>query len=203
MSAPCWRGRWRNTTRCVVPSSAPSISILPFATCAHIIRHQVLTGSLALCVLQRRFRRKVIWMADLSEYTFFEGVDLRKEVRTLMQIFEDSLEECRAEDCRQCKYRHGKEQYALLACIRERYAENLIAAAVAPVRHGRWEWFEDWDPGTPDHPRECQDSGWRCGECKTALEDVVGGCWDDSHEEPKLKFCPNCGCCMDGGESNE
>lgn len=74
-------------------------------------------------------------------------------------------------------------------------------ADVAPVRHGQWEWFEEWDPGTQDHPRECQDFGWRCGECKTALEDVVGGYWDDSYEEPKLKFCPNCGAKMDEEET--
>ena len=80
-------------------------------------------------------------------------------------------------------------------CIR-----YMDAADVVPVRHGQWEWFEEWYPSTPDHPRECQDSGWRCDECKTALEDVVGGCWDDPDEEPKLKFCPNCGCCMDGGD---
>ena len=77
---------------------------------------------------------------------------------------------------------------------------KITSADVDMVRHGRWEWFEEWDPGTTDHPRECQDSGWRCGECKTALEDVVGGCWDDPDEEQKLKFCPNCGCCMDGGD---
>ena len=80
-------------------------------------------------------------------------------------------------------------------CIR-----YMDAADVAPVRHGQWEWFEEWCPGTPDHPRECEDSGWRCGKCKTALEDVVYGLWDDPDEEPKLKFCPNCGCCMDGGD---
>ena len=78
--------------------------------------------------------------------------------------------------------------------------ECFPAADVSPVLHGWWEWFEEWYPGTPDYPRECQDSGWRCDECKTALEDVVGGCWDDPDDEPKLKFCPNCGCCMDGGD---
>lgn len=66
-----------------------------------------------------------------------------------------------------------------------------------PVRHGRWEWFEEWNPSTPDHPRECEDCGWRCSECKTALEDVVGGYWDNPDEEPKLYYCPNCGVRMD------
>ena len=70
-------------------------------------------------------------------------------------------------------------------------------ADVAPVRHGRWEWFEEWSPGTTEYPTECDDCGWRCSNCKTALEDVVGGYWDDPYDEPKLKFCPNCGAKMD------
>ena len=73
-----------------------------------------------------------------------------------------------------------------------------VVKVFAPVRHGRWEWFEEWNPSTPDHPRECEDCGWRCGKCKTALEDVVGGYWDNPDEEPKLRYCPNCGCRMDG-----
>ena len=75
---------------------------------------------------------------------------------------------------------------------------TLPASDVAPVRHGRWEWFEEWNPSTPDHPTECEDYGWRCSECKTSLDDVVGGYWDDLDDEPKLKYCPNCGAKMDG-----
>ena len=80
---------------------------------------------------------------------------------------------------------------------------KLPAADVAPVVHGRWEWFEEWYSSTPDHPMECKDYGWRCGECKTALEDMVGGCWDDSYDEPKLNYCPNCGAKMGGGDNDE
>lgn len=76
--------------------------------------------------------------------------------------------------------------------------ESIPAADVAPVRHGRWEWFEEWSPSTPDHSAECDDCGWRCSECKTELEDTVGGYWDDPCEEPKLNYCPNCGAKMDG-----
>ena len=61
------------------------------------------------------------------------------------------------------------------------------------VRHGQWEWFEEWLPSTPDHPEECEDCGWRCSECKTALEDIVGGYWDDIDREPMINYCPNCG----------
>lgn len=63
-----------------------------------------------------------------------------------------------------------------------------------------WEWFEEWSPSTPEHPRECDDCGWRCGRCKAALEDVVGGYWDNFYEEPKLTYCPNCGARMGGGD---
>ena len=77
------------------------------------------------------------------------------------------------------------------------YIEVIPAADAAPVRHGKWEWFEDWNPSTPDHPTECEDCGWRCGKCKTALEDVVGGYWDDPDEEPTLRYCPNCGAKME------
>ena len=64
--------------------------------------------------------------------------------------------------------------------------------------HGHWEWFEEWLPSTTEHPRECEECGWRCGRCKTALEDMVGGYWDDPTEEPKLSYCPNCGAVMQG-----
>ena len=75
--------------------------------------------------------------------------------------------------------------------------DAIPAADVAPVRHGRWEWFEEWNPSTPDHPIECEDYGWRCSECKTALEDLVYGIFDDPDEELKLNYCPNCGARMD------
>lgn len=66
-----------------------------------------------------------------------------------------------------------------------------------PVVHGRWEWFEEWLPSTPEHPAECEDCGWQCGRCKNTLENMVGGYWDDPCEKPKLKYCPNCGAKMD------
>ena len=66
-----------------------------------------------------------------------------------------------------------------------------------PVKRGWWEWFEEWSQSTPDYPEECEDCGWRCSKCKTALEDIVGGYWDDIDEEPMLNYCPNCGAKMD------
>lgn len=80
----------------------------------------------------------------------------------------------------------------------EKYADMQI------VRYGHWEWFEEWSPITPEHPREVEDCGWRCGNCKTALEDSVGGYWDDYTEKPKVKYCPECGAkmCLKGDYSN-
>lgn len=74
--------------------------------------------------------------------------------------------------------------------------EDIELLEYAPVRKGRWEWFEEWLPSTPDHPRECYDCGWCCSECKNALEDMVGGYWDNPDEKPELNFCPNCGADM-------
>lgn len=78
-------------------------------------------------------------------------------------------------------------------------AEKLYTAGYRKQIKGEWEWFEEWNPSTPEHPRECDDCGWRCGECKTALADIVGGYWDDPDEKPNLKFCPDCGAKMKGG----
>ena len=77
-----------------------------------------------------------------------------------------------------------------------------IIADVALVRHGRWEWFEEWSYSTPEHSAECDDCGWRCSECKTALEDMINGYYDDSCEVPQLNYCPNCGAKMDGGDNS-
>ena len=72
-----------------------------------------------------------------------------------------------------------------------------------PVRYGTWVWFENWLESTPANPRECLDCGWQCCECKNALEDMVGGYWDNPDEMPALKHCPECGTMMDGGGNNE
>ena len=79
------------------------------------------------------------------------------------------------------------------------YAKACYTAGYRKQSVGEWEWFEEWNPSTPEHPRECDDCGWRCGECKTALADIVGGYWDNPDEKPNLNFCPNCGAKMKGG----
>lgn len=68
---------------------------------------------------------------------------------------------------------------------------------------GRWEWFEEWLPSTPDHVRECLDCGWLCGKCRMALEDMVGGYWDNPDEKPELNYCPNCGAKMEDNDARD
>ena len=75
--------------------------------------------------------------------------------------------------------------------------DNAPTIEAKPVRNGRWEWFEEWSPSTPESPKECTDCGWRCGECKVKLDDMVGWYWADPYDEPKLNYCPNCGMKVD------
>lgn len=67
---------------------------------------------------------------------------------------------------------------------------DIPAANVAPVRQGEWKWEEEW------YDNECIDCGWECSICHVALEDIVGGDWDDRFNPPKLRYCPNCGAKM-------
>lgn len=103
--------------------------------------------------------------------------------------FRTNCEDCTSIDC--------------LDCIIEEAIANAPTIDAEPVRHGRWVWFENWLESTPANPRECLDCGWQCSECKNALEDMVGGYWDNPDEMPALKHCPECGAIMDGGVSDE
>lgn len=58
------------------------------------------------------------------------------------------------------------------------YAENLPAADVSPVVHGRWEYHEDH---------------WECSECKKNPTAFMGF----THLKCDMKYCPNCGTKMD------
>lgn len=72
----------------------------------------------------------------------------------------------------------------------KRYLERQSAADVAPVVHGKWEWFEE-EHGTIDTGWD-RDWGWRCSGCKDTLNDE----YDDPDNPPKHKYCPNCGAKM-------
>lgn len=71
-------------------------------------------------------------------------------------------------------------QYADAVCY---HPQNLPAADVVEVRHGRWE------PGNPICPV--------CGENK--FKDLDADVWADWQP----KFCPNCGARMDKEDEHE
>ena len=71
-------------------------------------------------------------------------------------------------------------QYADAVCY---HLQNLPAADVVEVRHGRWE------PGNPICPV--------CGENK--FKDLDADVWADWQP----KFCPNCGARMDKEDEHE
>lgn len=69
--------------------------------------------------------------------------------------------------------------------------DEIPAADVAPVVHGRWEWADD---------------GYcRCSECRQRAPVVYGALIEDYQDEPQTVmtyFCPHCGAMMDGGDSD-
>lgn len=64
------------------------------------------------------------------------------------------------------------------------YAENLPAADVAPVQHGRWKYNTDFQV-------------WNCSECG---ENPHKGTGVVVVEENLPAYCPHCGARMDGAE---
>lgn len=82
------------------------------------------------------------------------------------------------------------------AAVVLRMIDDAPAADVAPVVHGRWEWFDE-DTGTPLTGYE-REWGWRCSYCKHELPDN----YDDPDYRPMLDYCPHCGAKMDGGDND-
>ena len=79
-----------------------------------------------------------------------------------------------------------------------------------PVRHGRWEWHEEWGPYTWLEPPELIDAYWVCSACGTDLLQYLKSHFPDvpsytecSEEIPTLERCPYCGAKMDGGKDND
>ena len=62
--------------------------------------------------------------------------------------------------------------------------KNIPAADVAPVVHGRWKWL-----GPNRLVTDCMCG--TCSVCKVRSKYIVN-----------TMLCPNCGACMDGGDSN-
>ena len=133
--------------------------------------------------------RTVSMMADLSEYEALNDIEFSQEVKQLMELFAESWEECRSDECGACKYRHGKEMYQLLFCLSERYAEKLISNGFAQVRHGRWD-----DSGR--YRFENGDLAIRCTGCGCSLR-------EDEFEKFVWNYCPVCGARMEGGDKND
>ena len=73
--------------------------------------------------------------------------------------------------------------------------ECFQLADVAPLVHGRWEWFDE-ETGTPPTGYE-REWGWRCSHCKNELPDD----YDDPDYCPTLNYCHNCGAKMDEKEA--
>lgn len=77
----------------------------------------------------------------------------------------------------------------------KRVLADIPAADVAPVVHGRWEWFDE-ETGTPSTGYE-REWGWRCSHCGEELPDD----YDDPDDSPTIRFCYNCGAKMDEKEA--
>ena len=94
----------------------------------------------------------------------------------------------------------AKERFKCIAIVGTDYImerlDDVPAADVVEVRHGRWEWYVE--------PRydlySCDENfGYRCSECHVFAGEY--GVDDDIYEEPPthiLYYCPNCGAKMDG-----
>ena len=85
-----------------------------------------------------------------------------------------------------CDKKHANEHFIFgIESVLE-YVENLPAADVAPVVHGRWEYI----PQTLNTL-----SQFRCPFCRWwSLDPSIDGAYN---------YCPNCGAKMDGGNEND
>ena len=85
-----------------------------------------------------------------------------------------------------CDRKHANEHFILGIESVIEFVENLPAADVAPVRHGRWIEDERTYPGPGLKNNLCS----ACGE--------VAGAWKEGLEPGrKWAYCPNCGARMD------
>ncbi len=88
------------------------------------------------------------------------------------------------------RYQRGVEDGMELAL---NAIKAIHTADVAPVAHGRWEWFDE-ETGTPFTGYE-REWGWKCSYCGEELPDD----YDDPDNRPTFRFCHSCGAKMDGG----
>lgn len=75
-----------------------------------------------------------------------------------------------------------------------------------PVRHGRWEYYEEWGASTWLEPPDLINAGWKCTNCGIDLGDYLTSSLgvnvyvDEEDKMPKIKSCPHCGAKMDAKE---
>ena len=117
-------------------------------------------------------------MADINEY--LDGLDIKfsEQEKQLADIFAESWEYCREHSCENCEYKPKGKNNKMLLCMSCQYAKRLIAADVAPVKHGHWIYENFYT---------------HCSVCgKMAIYDKYG-------QEVESDYCPRCGAKM-GGE---
>lgn len=86
-------------------------------------------------------------------------------------------------ECNLCIATHCKRDYQCVKAIR---LNNLSAADVEPVRHGRWI-------------QSTEECGWaelECAECSECGEDYVLDEWGYEDFTKFMNYCPNCGAKM-------
>ena len=93
-------------------------------------------------------------------------------------------------ECDLCAATHCKRDYKCIKAIR---INNLPAADVEPVRHGRWVKMTGMMPPEFTGHYSCSECDWFCKK--------------HSIRETEFDFCPGCGAKMmgeeDGGESTK
>ena len=91
-----------------------------------------------------------------------------------------------------CDRKHANKHFILGIESVIEFVEDLPAADVAPVRHGRWIEDERTYPGPGLKNNLCS----ACGE--------VAGAWKEGLEPGrKWAYCPNCGARMDKEDEHE
>ena len=101
----------------------------------------------------------------MAERRFIDANNLIEEIR------EERCYNCRNFKDMKCDY-CGTADYIYMI-------EDMPAADVAPVRHGRWEEASDGD-------------GIVCPFCRTDFCTII-------YDTEYFNYCPNCGAKMDGG----
>lgn len=111
--------------------------------------------------------------------------------------------------CERCNEEMSESPCEPSECFAREVIIGVPAVGVAPVRHGRWEWHEEWSNSTTEHYAELESCGWYCSHCGIELGEYLTTktgeilYLDDDFREPLLDFCPNCGAKMDLVEDEE